>query len=164
MKANKVERRGRLGIYAIVATVILTAMSIGVLLGYEKLRALWLEQCVVRNFSEQVEIVAGTMVKADVIAWEFGLKNGANLALIDFDEKRKAILKKIPNLKAVSIARRMPDKVAIVTEERVPIAKMNIHGSRAISGRVVDSEGVSMLVQEPSYAFHDFIRRILSLK
>ena len=117
MKANKVERHGRLGAYAIVAIVVLTAISIGVLLGYEKLRALWLEQCVVRNFSEQVEIVAGTMVKADVIAGEFGLKNGANLALIDFDERRRAVLKKIPNLKAVSIARRMPDKVAIVTEE-----------------------------------------------
>jgi len=65
MKANKVERHGRLGAYAIAAIVVLTAMSIGVMLGYEKLHALWLEQCVVRNFSEQVEIVAGTMVKAD---------------------------------------------------------------------------------------------------
>lgn len=147
MKANKVERRGRFGTYAIVAIVVLTALSIGVLLGYEKLRALWLEQCVIRNFSEQVEIVAGNMVKADVIAGEFGLKNGANLALIDFREKRRAILGKIPNLKAVSIARRMPGKVAIVTEERVPVARMNIHGSRTVSGRVVDSEGVVFMCQ-----------------
>ena len=147
MKANRVERRGRLGAYAIVAVVVLTAMAVGLLLGYEKLRSLWLEQCVVRNFSEQVEIVAGNMVKADVIAGEFGLKTGSNLSLIDFRERRRAILKKIPNLKAVSIARRMPDKVVIVTEERAPVARMNIHGSRAVSGRVVDPEGVVFMCQ-----------------
>ena len=147
MKANKVERSGRRRAYAIIALVVLAAIATGVTLGYEKLRAMWLEQCVVRDVNEQVEIVAGTMVKADVVAGEFGLKNGANLALIDFDEKRKAILKKIPNLKAVSIARRMPDKVTIVTEERVPIARMNIHGSRQTSGKVVDSEGVVFMCQ-----------------
>ena len=147
MKANKVERSGRRRAYAIIALVVLAAIATGVTLGYEKLRAMWLEQCVVRDVNEQVEIVAGTMVKADVVAGEFGLKNGANLALIDFDEKRKAILKKIPNLKAVSIARRMPDKVTIVTEERVPIARMNIHGSRKTSGKVVDSEGVVFMCE-----------------
>ena len=147
MKANRVERSGHRGAYAIIALVALAAIATGVLLGYEKLRSLWLEQCVISDINEQVEIVAGTMVKADVIAGEFGLKNGANLALIDFDERRKAILEKIPNLKAVSIARRMPDKVTIVTEERVPIARMNIHGSRQISGRVADSEGVVFMCQ-----------------
>ena len=147
MKANRVERSGRRSAYAIIALVLLAAIATGVTLGYEKLRAMWLEQCVVRDVNEQVEIVAGTMVKADVVAGEFGLKNGANLALIDFDEKRKAILKKIPNLKAVSIARRMPDKVTIVTEERVPIARMNIHGSRKTSGKVVDSEGVVFMCE-----------------
>ena len=147
MKANRVERSGRRSAYAIIALVVIAAIATGVLLGYEKLRDMWLEQCIVRDFNEQVEIVAGTMVKADVIAGEFGLKNGANLALIDFDAKRKAILEKIPNLKAVSIARRMPDKVAIVTEERVPIARMDIHGSRKTSGKVVDSEGVVFMCQ-----------------
>lgn len=147
MKANKVERTGRRSVYAIIALVTIAAIATGVLLGYEKLRAMWLEQCVVTNLNEQAEIVAGTMVKADVIAGEFGLKNGANLALIDFDERRKAILEKIPNLKAVSIARRMPDKVAIVTEERVPIARLDIRGSRSASGKVADSEGVVFMCQ-----------------
>ena len=41
----------------------------------------------------------------------------------------------------------MPDKVTIVTEERVPIARMNIHGSRQTSGKVVDSEGVVFMCQ-----------------
>ena len=147
MNANKIEHGGHRGALAALAIAAVAAIVVGVLLGYDKLRSLWLEQCVVRDMESQVFIEAGTMVKADVIADEFGLKAGANLALIDFDAKRKAILKKIPNLRSISVSRRLPDKVSIVTEERVPAARMEVRGSRTATGRVADRDGIVFVCQ-----------------
>ena len=64
------------------------------------------------------------------------------LALIDFDEKRKETLKKIPNIREISIARQLPDKVSITVEERVPVVRLGIRGEKKDSGRVADTEGV----------------------
>ena len=147
MKANKIEHGGHRSALAVLAIAAVAAIAVGGLLGYDKLRSIWLEQCVVRDMESQVLINAGTMVKADVIAEGFGLKVGANLALIDFDEKRKALLKKIPNLRSISVSRRLPDKVLIATEERVPVARMEVRGSKTTTGRVADGEGVVFLCQ-----------------
>jgi len=146
MKANKVERPGR-GRALAFAALALALVAAGTLLGYEKLRAIWLEQCVIEDFENQVSIESGTMVKADVIAEEFGLRPGANLALIDFAAKREAVLHKIPNLRSISIVRHMPGRVSIVTEERTPAARMEMRGSRTVSGRVADAEGVVFMCQ-----------------
>lgn len=129
------------------ATILVVAVAaimalIGILAGFEKLRDIYLEQCIVTDMDSQVSISPGKMVKADVIAMEFGLKKGANLALIDFGAKRKEILGRIHNLRNISITRRLPNRVAIVTEEREPIARLEIRGQRSSTGKVIDSDGI----------------------
>ena len=143
MRANTIEpTRGRRG-PVVVALLVCAALLIGGLaLGFGKLREIYLEQCVITDMPNQVLIVSGKMVKADVIAENLGLRAGVNLALVDFKQKRDELLRRIPTLRTVSISRKLPDKVEIVAEERVPIAKMGVHGRRVPTGRVVDSEGV----------------------
>ena len=82
------------------------------------------------------------MVKADVIAENLGLRKGVNLATMDFTEKRRELLARIPTLRAVTITRKLPDKVLIAAEEREPVAKMGMRGRRGVTGRVVDVEGM----------------------
>ena len=132
-------RRGPVVVAAVVAVVL---VLVGGALGFGKLRDIYLEQCVVTDMSEQVSITSGKMVKADVIAENLGLRKGVNLALIDFAEKRRELLSRIPTLRTVSITRRLPNRVEITAEEREPLAKMALRGRRGVTGRVVDVEGM----------------------
>ena len=147
MKQNKIEHSGHKGLIVGATVVLVIAFAIGLSLGYDKLKDIYEEQCVIEDPSLQVAISSGKMVKADVLAEEFGLRKGANLATIDFNAKREQILKKIPNLKSISIRRQLPDKVKIVTEERAPVARMNVRGNRHETGRVVDTEGMVFIWQ-----------------
>ena len=147
MKANTIKQGGHKGAIAVVATALAVAALVGIAIGYGKLSDLYCQQCVITDMSEQVEITSGKMVKPDVIAENLGLRKGANLAKIDFAERREEILRKIPTLRAISITRRLPDKVYVVAEERTPVAKMGVRGRRAVTGRVVDSEGMVFLCQ-----------------
>lgn len=129
----------------ILASIIVIGILIGIVIGFNKLRDVYLDQCVIRNMSEQVSITAGKMVKADVIAMGLGLKNGVNLAEINFAEQRDKLLKRIPTLKTITIRRQLPDKVFINVEERSPIAKVNAVHARNVSGKVTDDEGMVFL-------------------
>ena len=143
MKENKIKSsNGKRRILIVLGVVVCIAAIIGLAVAYNRLRDIWLEQCVITDVASQVSITDGKMVRADVIAYMFGLKNGANLALIDFDERRKETLKKIPNIREISIARHLPDKVSITVEERVPVVRIGIKGEKKDSGRVADTEGV----------------------
>ena len=147
MRQNKIEQTGGRGLIVILAAVIFLALATGVVIAYGKLRDIWLEQCVIEDPTLQVTVTSGKMVKADVLAEEFGLRKGANLALIDFESKRKDILKKIPNLRSIRITRKLPGKVSISSEERSPVARMNIRGRKSETGRVVDTDGVVFIWQ-----------------
>ena len=143
MKENKKTGRGSarravvaLGLAAAVAAVVALAFA------YAKLRALWLEQCVVTDVASQVAITDGKMVRSDVIAGQFGLTNGANLALIDFAEKRRETLKKIPNIRDITVSRHLPNRVSIDVEERVPVVRLGIRGRKGDTGKVADTDGV----------------------
>ena len=143
MKENKIKNSdGRRRALAAFGAVVCIAALAGIVFAYGKLRDLWLEQCVITDVASQVSITDGKMVRADVIAHEFGLKNGENLALIDFGRKREETLRKIPNIREISIARKPPDKVAITVEERVPAVRLGVKGQKTDSGRVADTEGV----------------------
>ena len=91
MKPNKMVRQDRRGVFVILGSIVFAAVMTGLFLAYHELRDIYLEQCVVEDFQSQVSITSGKMVKADVIAYEFGLRKGANLALIDFSQKREDI-------------------------------------------------------------------------
>ena len=146
MKENKIKSsNGGKRILIILGTVVCIAAIIGLAVAYNRLRDIWLEQCIITDVASQVSITDGKMVRSDVIAYMFGLKNGANLALIDFDERRKETLKKIPNIREISIARHLPDKVSITVEERVPVVRLGIKGEKKDSGRVADTEGVGFI-------------------
>ena len=147
MKANTIKQSGHKGLVVVLAAALMLAAAAGLMFGYASIAEKYREQCVIEDMAEQVEITSGKMVKPDVIAENMGLRKGANLATIDFAEKRREILEKIPTLRAISVTRRLPDKVYIVAEERTPVAKMGVRGQRKTTGRVVDAEGMVFLCQ-----------------
>ena len=122
------------------------ALIIAIAFGYNRLKEIYLKQCVIKNMETQVIINSGRMVKSDIIAENFGLKKGVNLALIDFKKKREELLARIPNLRNIIVARHLPDKVVITIEEREPVARLEPRRGRA-TGRVADIEGMVFLWQ-----------------
>ena len=152
MKANRIEHGRRTWLVVIGSIVILCAIAICIRIGYNRLKDLYLEQCVIRNMTTQVEITSGKMVHPSTVAEEFGLKVGRNLAEIDFARKREEVLAKIPNLLTIKVTRKLPDKVFITAVERTPIARMGIRGDKRTTGRVVDSEGMVFLCQRGTQA------------
>ena len=143
MRDNKLESESRRrGPLVAAAVVVVTLLLVAGALGFGKLRDIYLEQCVVTDMAAQVSITSGKMVKADIIAENLGLRKGVNLAKVDFAERRRELLVRIPTLRTVTITRKLPGKVEISAEERVPIAKMGVRGRRGVTGRVVDSEGM----------------------
>jgi len=91
---------------------------------------------VLRNLSSHVTITTGKTLTPDLICEVLGLREGINLFSLPIEQKRKELLEQAPNIRDISIVRRMPDKLAITITEREPIARV---GS---NGRVVDEEGV----------------------
>jgi len=147
MKANKIQHEGHAWTFVVLAIVGFGALAAGLFVGYEKLSGLYLEQCVVSDRTTQVNISAGKMVLAGTLAEEFGLTNGANLARIDFARKRAELLERVPNLREIHITRKLPNEVTIVTEERTPVARLGVRGSKAVTGKVVDTEGMVFVWQ-----------------
>jgi len=147
MKKTTIRRNGGFLPKFVAILVGLAILLAGVVFGYDRLRTVYLEQCVVTDMEAQVEISQGKMVPAGTLAEELGLKVGANLALIDFTRKREEILERIPNLRGLRISRQLPDRVTVTTEERTPIARMGLTGSRATTGRVVDTDGMVFVWQ-----------------
>ena len=145
-KANKIERPNR-GLIVTAVVVLLVILGIGAVVGYDKLKTVYLQQCIITDMPSQVEITSGKMVHPSTIAEELGLRAGANLALIDFAAKREELLTKVPNLRSVRIARRLPDKVIVTAEERTPVARMGLKGRSSETGRVVDTEGMVFVWQ-----------------
>lgn len=142
MKTNRIRHSGRRRGLVLAALAALLLVAAGLTLGYDRLRDIWLEQCVIHDTDRQVAVASGRMVKADVIAMNLGLTNGANLATIDFAEKRAALLQKVPNLRDVRIRRFLPDRVDVTIEEREPIARVSLRGKKTETAKVADAEGV----------------------
>lgn len=83
-----------------------------------------------------VTINTGKTLTPDLVCEVLDLHNGTNLFAISIEKKRNELLEQAPNIRDISIVRRMPDKLTITIIEREPIARV---GS---NGRVVDEEGV----------------------
>ena len=145
MKKNRIEHRNGLkGFMALLATLTVAAIAIGLFMAYSTLRDMWLEQCVITNGAEQIQVTSGKLVKADTIADAFGLRNGANLALIDFAAKRREVLDdpRYAAIRNITIERGLPNRVTISVVEREPVARMNLRGNKGDTGRVADTDGV----------------------
>ena len=135
-------RSGQRALALLAALAALAAVVTAVVVAYGRLRGLWLEQCVVTDVAAQTEIRSGRRIKPDTVREMFGLRDGANLALIDFSAKREEALKAYPVIKSISVSRRLPDGVKIDVIEREPFARIAPRGSKRDSGLVCDDEGV----------------------
>ena len=124
-----------------IALLIIMSLS-AIAFAVNALYNIWLEQCVVTNAAEQISIQSGKMVRAELLADICKLKNGINLARLDYAKLRADALKQLPNLKSVTFKRRLPNKLFVTIEERVPVARMGIRGKNAPTGLVTDEEGV----------------------
>jgi len=91
---------------------------------------------VLRDLRSSVVIVTGRTLTPDLICEKLGLREGVNLFAIPIEQKRRELLEQAPNIREISIVRRMPDKLTVTIMEREPIARVGSHG------RVVDEEGV----------------------
>lgn len=151
MKQNKIEESGRTRALVLLGVIGIVLVGGGLIVGYNALAGLCRERAVIVNMEQQVRIDAGKMVKADVLAEEFDLREGTNLSLVDFAGKRREILRRIPNLKDITIVRTLPNRVTIRPEERLPVARVNLNGQRTDSGKVVDTEGVVFCWQRDTH-------------
>lgn len=143
MKQNTVSHPGGKRTFAVLlALIVLIALGIGISVAYSRLRDLWLEQCVITDVASQVTVSSGRMVSPDAIMEAFGLRNGVNLALVDFSKQRADALKRYPILRSISVTRHLPDRVEISVIERVPSVRLGITAQRTETGRVADAEGM----------------------
>ena len=130
-------------IIALLALALLSALIIGVLVAYEKLHAVWLEQCVITDPEVQCEVVtSGKMIHAGTIRDFFDIREGGNLWQIDFRKKREEVLEKYPTIRAINISRHLPKKVTITVVEREPMVRMGVKGQKQNTRRVADRFGV----------------------
>ncbi len=133
---------------------LLPAMLIAVLCGlffcarkaYSNLLDVCNAQSVVSDESEQITINATRHFSEANIRESFGLREGCNLATIDFEKKREQTLKKRPILSDITITRNLARKrVTITAHERKPVARINYTRGGTTRGEnwlVVDLEGV----------------------
>lgn len=119
----------------------------GVCAGVTRLRAMWIEQCVVRDVARQVRIRATPHVGEGVVRELFALTNGCNLATMDFDAVRTDVLRRHPIIKDITVTRRLPDRLEISLTERKPIARIvsgedRRKADRHLPWNVADAEGM----------------------
>ena len=135
-------RRNRVVVGLVFAGLVgLVLAAWGVKAACGKLSEVCERQCCVTDSGEQVEVIPGKIVPANLIVNHFNLTNGVNLAHVPFAALRERLLKDMPNIKDVKISRRLPNHVRIEVTERVPVVRVIGSGVNA-AARAVDREGV----------------------
>ena len=134
------------------ALALLALLCWGAYAAFSRMRESWISQCVVTDVAAQVEVRPSPHVSPEVVRGLFGLTNGCNLALVDFEGLREKALREQPIIKALEIVRRLPGRVEISVEERKPIARVNYSTTKVKTasghaveiGRwdVIDADGV----------------------
>lgn len=111
--------------------------------GVGALREVWREQFRVQDSAIDVVVTSsGKNVTPATIVYYFGLTNGANLATIPYDELRKSLIARIPNIHDISIERRLPRRVTVDVKEREPAVRIAPPKGASDSGLVADYDGV----------------------
>ena len=115
----------------------------GFAVGVGALREVWREQFRVQDSAIDVVVTSsGKNVTPATIVYYFGLTNGANLATIPYDELRKSLIARIPNIHDISIERRLPRRVTVDVKEREPAVRIAPPKGASDSGLVADYDGV----------------------
>ena len=115
----------------------------GATFAFRALRGVWREQFRVQDTAIDVVITSsGKNVTPATIVYYVGLTNGANLATIPYDELRKSLIARIPNIHDISIERRLPRRVTVDVKEREPAVRIAPPKGASDSGLVADYDGV----------------------
>ena len=85
---------------------------------------------------------SGANVMPETITFHFGLTNGANLATIPYQEKSRELIARNPNIRSISIERRLPRRVIIDVKEREPAVRIVAAKGTESAGLVADYDGV----------------------
>lgn len=153
LKADGGQRSGAILAAKIAFVAALGAGAVyGLCLAIGRLHDVWVAQCVVSDARAQVTVRTTPHISEDLVRGLFGLTNGCNLALIDFEAKRDEILREQPIMHRLEVTRRLPDRLEISAEERKPVARVNYSSMKIADGRggvrdhgrwdVVDAEGI----------------------
>lgn len=158
----KRQRRAKLGglLWKVSALVIFLAVSaIGVRLACEKFFFKNAEY----SLRHLVTHLSDVMTEEELVALT-GLKPGSNLFLLDLDEANKK-LSALPEVRSVSIERRLPDTIEVGIKRRVPLFLVSVPGEADqangsapetfVPGKsfLCDSEGVLMQPKRLSEEF-----------
>ena len=128
---------------AVSLLVIAAAACSGLAIGGGALSAIWREQFRVQDSAIDVVVTSsGKNVKPDTIIYYFGLTNGANLATIPYEDLRKGLIARIPNIKDIKVERRLPRRVTVDVKEREPAVRIAPAKGAPNSGLVADYDGV----------------------
>ena len=118
-----------------LALVFMAGVAAGAVIAARTLAEVCREQCLVTS-PDCITVTSGKLIPPELIISRFGLTNGVNLAKVPFAEIRSLFLKNVPQIKEITITRRLPDKVQIDVVEREPAVRLSGNG------RVADAEGV----------------------
>ena len=139
---SQVAIRRRIAV-AVSLLVIAAAACSGLAIGGGALSAIWREQFRVQDSAIDVVVTSsGKNVKPDTIIYYFGLTNGANLATIPYENLRKGLIARIPNIKDIKVERRLPRRVTVDVKEREPAVRIAPAKGSPSSGLVADYDGV----------------------
>ena len=141
VKSQKAVRR-----LLVVAAIALVGGGVacwGAAIGFSALRSIWLEQFRVQDSAIDVIVTTpGVNVIPEIITFHFGLTNGANLATIPYQEKSRELIARNPNIRSISIERRLPRRVIIDVKEREPAVRIVAAKGTESAGLVADYDGV----------------------
>ena len=144
MKKITTQNKGKgkaIAFIAVAAVIAGTIALCGAVTVFNRLASVYERQCCLTDAGEQVEIVTGKILPARLFINHFNLTNGVNLAQVPFTELRERLIRDIPNLRDVKIARTVPNKVRIEIAERVPVVRVIGAGAKANPNHTADSEG-----------------------
>ncbi len=84
----------------------------------------------------RLTIVTGTTMNEMLVREYLGLHEGMPLFDLDIERRRQDLLSDAPNIRSITITRRLPSRMEVRIVEREPVGRVGR------SGQVIDSEGV----------------------
>jgi hypothetical protein len=144
MKKIEIQKSGKgkaVAFAAAFAAVGVILVAYGLAAAFGRLNEICERQSCITDAGEQVEIVAGKILPARMFINHFNLTNGVNLARVPFAALRARLIRDMPNIRDIRIARTVPDKVRIEVIERVPVVRVMGAGPKANPNYTADSEG-----------------------